>query len=116
MPFRADLSRRRRKILEEELRRIAASLEGFPGVKRALLFGSLARDEVRPQSDLDLLLVVEEDDLPSPRRWDFYYLRLKPRNLDLLVYTPRELEEVKERPFFRRALREAIVIYERKDS
>jgi len=60
MPFRADLSRRRRKILEEEL-------------------------------------------------------RLKPRNLDLLVYTPRELKEVKERPFFHRALREAIVIYERKN-
>ena len=89
---------RRRLDLSAELERITQALPGL-GVKRALLFGSLARGEVRGQSDLDLILIVETS--------------LEPRiGMDLLVYTPAEFETMKDRPFLRHALRDAVVIYE----
>src|SRR6266850_3931399 len=53
---------RRRRRLQEELERITQALPDL-GVKRALLFGSLARGEVRGQSDLDLILIVDTGEL-----------------------------------------------------
>jgi hypothetical protein len=32
--------------------------------------------------------------------------------MDILVYTPQEFEEMKERPFVKRALREGKMLYE----
>lgn len=38
----------------EDRRRLAVLLAGYPFVRLALLFGSLAKDRARPESDLDL--------------------------------------------------------------
>lgn len=59
---------------------------------RIILFGSWARGEARPDSDLDLLVVMES--LLSPtERASAIYGALWPRrwSLDLLVYTPAEI-------------------------
>src|SRR5207253_4157699 len=80
---------RRRRDLEAELERITQTLPDL-GVKRALLFGSLARGEVRGQSDLDLILIVDTSE-PFVERCARFYASLEPRiGMDLLVYTPAE--------------------------
>jgi len=102
---------RRRRDLEAELARITPALPDL-GVKRALLFGSLARGEVRGQSDLDLILIVDTGE-PFVERCARFYASLEPRiGMDLLVYTPAEFEAMRDRPFLRHALRDATVIYE----
>ena len=102
---------RRRRDLSAELERITRALPDL-AVKRALLFGSLARGEVRGQSDLDLILIVDTGE-PFVERCARFYASLEPRiGMDLLVYTPAEFEAMKDRPFLRHALRDATVIYE----
>ena len=44
----------------EEVARHAAALRGF-GVRRLALFGSAARGEARPDSDLDFLVELEHE-------------------------------------------------------
>jgi len=46
---------------EAELRRLAEKVGVASGAKMVLVFGSEARGEAGPDSDLDLLLVLEDD-------------------------------------------------------
>jgi predicted nucleotidyltransferase len=102
---------RRRRRLEAELERIVRALPGL-GVRRAILFGSLARGNVGGQSDLDLILIVDTGE-PFVERCARFYQALAPAvGTDLLVYTGEEFETMREGLFLRRALREAKVIYE----
>lgn len=48
-----------RKAGEALAGRVRAVLEKVPGVRRVVLFGSVARGDERPWSDLDLLVVVD---------------------------------------------------------
>ncbi len=116
MGYRRGLAEKRRKEMEEEVRRLRDVLPTLPEVKRAWVIGSFSWGEVRARSDLDLILEVESEE-SFEKRWERYYLALRPRvPTDLLVYTAEELSELKERAFFRRALREARLIYEREGS
>jgi predicted nucleotidyltransferase len=103
----------RRERLRRELGEIVARIAD-PDTEKILLFGSTARDMVHSTSDLDLL-VVRRDDRPPTARVDDLYRRARPRvALDLLVYTPEELEaEQAGSSFLRTALRDAEVVYER---
>jgi predicted nucleotidyltransferase len=103
---------RRRAQLEAELRRIVAALPGL-GVKKAIVFGSLASGRVGATSDLDLILVADSEDRFT-RRLDRFYQALSPSvALDLFVYTPEELAEMGEsNPFVRAALARGRVVYE----
>src|SRR5437870_689123 len=88
---------RRRRRLEAELERIVTALPGL-GVRRAILFGSLARGDVGAQSDLDLILIVDSQ-ARFPERCRRFYETLEPRvGMDILVYTPDEFEAIAPRP------------------
>ncbi len=68
-----------------------------PELLRLGYFGSYARGDWGPGSDLDLVAVVRESDLPFERRaaaWDVLSL---PVHADLLVYTVREWEALQAR-------------------
>lgn len=85
------------------------------GIQKAILFGSFARGEPSRRSDLDLIL-VQETDRRFLDRYEGLLLELgklvPDRDLDLLIYTPGELERLAGRPFVAAALREGKVIYE----
>jgi len=57
--------------------------------------------------------IVDWGEEPFVERCARFYAALEPRiGMDLLAYTPSEFEAIKNRPFLRHALRDAIVIYE----
>jgi predicted nucleotidyltransferase len=98
---------------ESHMRRISEYMK-LKDVERAYLFGSLARGTQSRRSDVDLI-VIEDTDKPFFDRYDdFTDLLLEmPFAVDLLIYTPDEWRGVSRRPFFKKVLEEAKVIYER---
>lgn len=85
-------------------------------IRKAIVFGSLARGEPFPRSDIDLILVQETE----KRFFDRYegllceLRRCVPeRDVDVLIYTPEEMAFMARRCFIATALREETVIYER---
>jgi uncharacterized protein len=100
------------EILEELVRRLVAV--GSP--LKIVLFGSQARGEAGPGSDLDVL-IVEDSALPRYQR-SARYLRalvgVYPAK-DVVVWTPQEIAAWSEVPnaFITTALREGKTLYAR---
>lgn len=84
-------------------------------ILRAIVFGSYATGSASRRSDVDLLL-VQRTSKRFLDRYDGLYRELsaqvKGAAIDLLIYTPEELEELQDRPFVRRILSEGQTIYE----
>jgi predicted nucleotidyltransferase len=85
------------------------------GVEKAIVFGSHARGTQDRKSDLDLILVMETSDRFFKRydRITGIYRALPSVELEVLIYTPEELDRNSTLPFFRKVLEEGKVIYER---
>ena len=85
--------------------------------RRIVLFGSRARGDHRPNSDIDIL-VIEDSKLPRHRRAIPLYAALSDLPLDIdaevVVYTPAEVEDWRgaSAAFVTTALREGKVLYE----
>ncbi|HEY9246164.1 MAG TPA: nucleotidyltransferase domain-containing protein [Candidatus Methanoperedens sp.] len=102
----------RRNALKIELVRAVEELKKA-GVKRIILFGSLAKDEIGPASDIDLLVVQETKKRFIERLGELYELINPKYALDLLVYTPSEFNEMKKKStFIKQILREGKLLYE----
>lgn len=99
------------ELLREAVRRILSV--GSP--RKIVLFGSWARGQARPDSDLDLL-IIEASDLPRhrrARRHRMALLGLFPK--DIIVWTPDEVARWQHVPnaFITTILAEGRVLYER---
>jgi uncharacterized protein len=85
-----------------------------PDLVRVGYFGSYARGDWGPGSDLDLIVVVKSDHEAFSRRsakWDTTNL---PVPADLLVYTVEEWRRLDPNSLFSRTLsREAVWVYEK---
>lgn len=77
--------------LDEVVRRIVATL----GPERVYLFGSRAREDVGPDSDYDLLVVVTEAREPTHHQSQRAHASLWGMGIsaDILVWTRRRFEE-----------------------
>jgi predicted nucleotidyltransferase len=99
------------ETLEQITRRI---VEGFHP-QRLILFGSRARGNERPDSDVDLLIVAPSDQ-PRWRRAVPVYRALAGVGVpkDIVWWTPEEIAEWRgvKTHFINTVLREGIVLYE----
>jgi len=86
---------------------------------RIILFGSYAYGQPTPDSDVDLLIVMESDERPAARAMQVSRL-LRPRlfPMDILVRTPEEIQHrLKIGDYFiRKVLERGRVLYERRVS
>jgi predicted nucleotidyltransferase len=85
--------------------------------EQVLLFGSTARGMTGPHSDLDFL-VIKAGRYNARKVAGIIYQRMRgiARSMDLIVVTPKQLEDGKNSPFsvIYPAVREGRVVYERK--
>lgn len=84
--------------------------------KQIVLFGSYAYGHPTPNSDVDLLIVVETELPPTERSWQVSQLLIpRPFPVDILVKTPQEIAQaLKTKDFFiQEVLSRGIVLYER---
>lgn len=98
-------------LMNEIVRRIVVTARP----EKVILFGSRARGDARPDSDIDLLVVANDPQPRSLRACALYGALsdiLIP--MDILVYRPEEIEEWRNVPqaFVTTAVREGDVLYE----
>jgi predicted nucleotidyltransferase len=100
------------ELLKEVTERI---VEAF-APERVILFGSYAHGKPTPDSDVDLLIVMESNERPSERRRAVSRLfRERPFPMDIIVRTPQEMKRSLERvdPFIHDILLKGKVLYDR---
>lgn len=100
-------------VLDEIVRRLVEAVDP----DRIILFGSRARGDPRPDSDVDLLIVKDSPEPPGRRDVRAYRALMGigvPK--DVLWYTRQEVEEWAgvRNHVVSRALREGKVLYERR--
>lgn len=83
--------------------------------QKIVLFGSRARNQARPDSDIDILVIAESDE-PRYKRSRVLYGALHNMRtpIDVIVYTPEEVIDWSQvrQAFVTTALREGKVLYE----
>jgi predicted nucleotidyltransferase len=85
------------------------------GARKVFVFGSWARKSETRRSDLDLLVVMDTEKRFFDRydEFDEVYRLMRGTAVDMLIYTPEELERISHRPFIQTILREGKIIYGR---
>ena len=99
------------RLMDEIVRRIVEVIHP----EKVILFGSRARDEARPGSDIDLLVIAKSSE-PRYRRSVPLYGALSDilTPMDIVVYSPQEVKEWSQvrQAFVTTAIREGRVLYE----
>ncbi|MDR2616967.1 MAG: nucleotidyltransferase domain-containing protein [Endomicrobium sp.] len=97
------------KEVEEYLEKVIAKLKSRVSPYKIVLFGSYAKGEVKPDSDIDLMVILDSDYLPKGYddmmriqtgvrdiiRYDRYKY-----DMDLKVFTRAEYKKLKDRDSF----------------
>jgi len=105
-----------REAVWRALRSLVSRLaKDHPEVLKVAVFGSVARGEAVPGSDVDLLLVLASSDLPFTERFNKYRPERFPLGVEVFAYTQSEMERMlrESNAFLGRALKEAVTLFER---
>lgn len=91
----------------------AAQAEQKLGLLRVGYFGSYARGNWGVGSDLDLIVIVDQDEQPFIERGQDWDISALPVPADVLVYTEQEWVELarREERFYRTVAAEAVWVY-----
>ena len=111
-----DLSARRDRYVEalaHDLDRVVDQLGRMPAVRKVVLFGSYAAGRRDLLTDLDILVVIDSSLDFITRNVELARHVHAEVALDLLAYTPEEIERLRHQPFLRQALETGRVLYER---
>jgi len=104
------------EVTEELLQRMVVDIVQQFRPEKVILFGSYAWGTPRPDSDVDLLVVMESDQRPAQRSAEMS-LACRPRGLpvDFLVKTPAEVTRrlTMGDPFLKRIFEKGIILYDR---
>ena len=103
------------QVSEHLMREIVARIVRIAHPQRIILFGSRARGDARPDSDVDLLVITDSKEPRYRRAVPLYGVLsdiLVP--MDIMVYSPEEVQEWSGVPqaFVTTAVREGKVLYE----
>ncbi len=103
-----------RDNIEHVARNMAISINA----ERVILFGSYARGDATEQSDVDLMIIAKSN-LPRFKRSRELYKLLRPHpfGMDIVVYTPQEVEKGKKTnlSFVSTVLKEGKTLYVRRN-
>ena len=109
---RSERVRERIAVLEAALSRFVEVSQACPGVRAVYVYGSMARGEVGPRSDLDVLVVRDTGMRRADRDLDLRKAFDHPVPIDVLVVTPQEFaERLPSTGYGRTILREAKLVY-----
>lgn len=101
-----------------EIKKMSELLQPFfktkAHIKKVVLFGSSVRDSEAKRSDIDLMVIMDTDKRFFKRYADLEDIyRLFPgKSIDLLIYTPEELNRITHRRFIKKIVEEGQTIYE----
>jgi len=104
--------RKREDQLRSELKRIVNELVAL-GAKKVILFGSLVTGDIRPWSDIDLLVILPDD--TNSKQWRDRMNDAVVRRVacDILIFNERELEaDLPVSSFLREVVSRGEVLYE----
>jgi len=102
-------------MTSEEIEDLLRSyFRGKRGVLKVILFGSFAEGTNTRRSDVDVAVIMDTRKRFLERYDDFSDLYATLRMpVDLIIWTPQEVERIKHRPFVQDVLAKGKVIYER---
>ena len=111
MPMRVGFGEIRRQMLERDLVQIEEMIP-ILGVEKVILTGDMAAGDYKPDTKIELI-IVHDTDYSFGRRAEFFSYHLPSSvDIDTLVYTPAEFEDMKEKlPALAKACREGREIY-----
>ena len=111
MPMRVGFGEFRRQMLERDLQAIEEMIP-ILSVAKVILTGDMAAGDFKPDTKIELV-IVHETEYSFGRRADFFSYHLPSSvDIDTLVYTPAEFEDMKEKlPALAKACREGREIF-----
>src|SRR3990172_3548139 len=83
----------KRQNIETEIQTITKQIVEKYKPEKVILFGSAARGEFKPESDLDFLIIKKTSKKKVERMREIADLVSRKTPSDFLVYTPEELEK-----------------------
>lgn len=103
-------------VTRGQLRRVGEKIAGLPGVEKVILFGSYARGNPTPDSDVDLL-VIWKTRRPRTERWMAVskLFSRRPFPMDIVVRTPRQIKDalIRKDCFIREVVSTGKVLFEK---
>jgi predicted nucleotidyltransferase len=105
----------REAVIEKTRAAVDALAHQHAEIERVVLFGSMARGDAVPGSDVDLLMVLSESRFPFLDRSVEYKPKGIPVAVDVFAYTEDEIEKMTHdgHMLLKQALSEGVTVYDR---